>query len=84
MKCPACSTVMSSGTTKVASSTLDQLFGIADAFLGVTKETHFGSQQYLYFYSADGGESECVFEGTRNAFRCPKCQTVVIAGQGVA
>jgi hypothetical protein len=74
MKCPECATEMSAGTTKVTWSTLGYIAAVAAG----------GVQQYLYFYPADGGESDCVFEGTRKAFRCPKCRAVVIAGPGGA
>jgi hypothetical protein len=80
MKCPECSTEMSGGTTKVTCSTLGHIVEVAGAFVGDTG----GAQQYLYFYPADGGESDCVFEGTRKAYRCPKCRAVVIVGQGGA
>lgn len=78
MKCPECATEMSAGTTKVTWSTLSHLVEFAGIFCGDTM----GSQQYLYFYPAHGGESDCVFEGTRKAFRCPSCRAVVITGQG--
>jgi Domain of unknown function (DUF6487) len=80
MKCPECSTEMTAGTTKVTWSTLGGIAEVAGALLsGGTG----GSQQYLYFYPADGGECVCVFERTRKALRCPRCHAVVILGQGM-
>jgi hypothetical protein len=78
MKCPECQAEMRAGTTKITWSTLGHVAEVAGVFFGDTG----GSQQYLYFYPADGTESVCVFDGTRGAFHCPKCQAVVISGQG--
>jgi hypothetical protein len=71
---------MGAGTTNVAWPTVTGILEFAGAFVGDSP----GSQQYLYFYPADGGGSVCVFEGTQKAFRCLQCQTVVIAGKGSA
>jgi hypothetical protein len=79
MNCPGCSTEMRAGTTKVAWPTLVGILEWTGAIFGDSP----GSRQYLYFYPADGGESVCAFEGERSAFRCPKCQIVVISGPGL-
>jgi hypothetical protein len=73
MKCPACSGEMIAGSTKVTRSTAGFIVDIAGAFLG-NSGSHL--KEYLYFYPTDGGESVCVFEDTRTAFRCSKCQAV--------
>lgn len=80
MKCPSRSAEMASGTANVAWPTAVGVLEFAGILFGDSP----GSQQYLYFYPSGGGDSVRVFEGTRTAYRCPKCQLVAVAGTGTA
>jgi hypothetical protein len=77
MQCPLCTVEMELGKTSVESAPTSLILGLVSAVMGHGS----GPQQYLYFHPADGEKGTCVFEGTREAFRCSNCQIHVIGAK---
>jgi hypothetical protein len=75
MKCPFCETVMLSGKVSVGPSTLGALAEVLDLVTGGGSS----APHYLYFRQAGDGPATRV-EHSGEAFRCGRCQALVIAG----
>lgn len=72
MNCPACKGPMRSGVLDISRSTTGAIADLLTGDLGTMP-------QHLYFYPS--GLDECVhLDTSRPAFRCTRCEAVVIAG----
>lgn len=72
MNCPECNAAMRAGVLDISRTTTGMIADLLTGDLGAMP-------QHLYFYPS--GLDECFhLDASRRAFRCARCETVVIAG----